>query len=543
MGDTVEDNEIDRISELPPFIVHQIMSHLSAKEVAHTSILSKRWQYLQRSFPILDFDEAYTYFMDIGCPIFFRRRRGRFRTSIERFIEYVDASLLRFCELKFSMQKFRLLISLLDIKESSCVLDKWIGLAIENGVKELDFHIRMLRDPVYPLPGIIFSAKSLTTLKLAGFKLEQPSDTIRLRSLKSLTLNSVCISELMLQKLTSECVLLEELSMSDCWGSKCVHVFEAYKLKIISISVSSNELESIKIVVPSLQELFLKSSNPQSRKIDVDGCTNMNTLELEGFTIVDREFHHLMSKFSALENLKVVWCQSLERLAISSDRLKNLSIVTCSDLKAITIDTPNLVSFVYASNPVPISSTMKAPCPWKVDLKNKDDPDTQWYLNIKEFIGVSNQIEDLTLHVTSERVSFNLDEFRISSPSAPCEVANLCLEMNAPTSDYEAFLDGILNVCYPRTLSVLKTQENHINFVEWLHEKMMNTDVNCCNSRKVKCWRHYLKDFKIGGFVPSGGQKCFHIDNLIDVLPKIKIPMGTVLFHLDWCFTVAVENS
>ncbi|KAK3219793.1 hypothetical protein Dsin_013763 [Dipteronia sinensis] len=439
------------------------------------------------------------------------------------------------------MQKLRILISLLDIKESSCVLDKWIGLATENGVKELDFDVRTLTDSAYTLPGIIFSAKLLTTLKLAGCKLEQPSDTIRFLSLKSLTLNYVCISEVMLQKITSECVLLEELSMSNCWGAKCVHVFEAYKLKIISISVSSNELESIKIVVPSLQELLLKSSIPQRRQIDVDGCTNMNKLELEGCTIIDQEFHHLISKFSALENLQIVWCQSLESLVISSDRLKNLSIVTCFDLKAITIDTPNLVSFVYESNPVPISSTMKALCPWKVDFKNKDDPDTQWYLNIKEFIGVSNHIEDLTLHVTSERVSFNLDEFRISSPSAPCEVANLCLEINAPTSDYAAFLDGILNVCHPRTLSVLKTQENHNNFAEWLHEKMMNRDVNCCNSRKVKCWRHYLKDFKIGGFVPGGRQKCVHIDNLIDVLTQM--PMVTFRFHLDWCFTAAVENS
>ncbi|KAK3219851.1 hypothetical protein Dsin_013821 [Dipteronia sinensis] len=230
MGDTVEDNEIDRISELPPFIVHQIMSHLLVKEVAQTSILSKRWQYLQRSFPIFDFDEAYRYFMEISCPIFFRSKRGRLRINIRRFIEYVNASLLRFCELKFSMQKLRILISLLDIKESSCVLDKWIGLATENGVKELDFDVRTLTDSAYTLPGIIFSAKLLTTLKLAGCKLEQPSDTIRFLSLKSLTLNYVCISEVMLQKITSECVLLEELSMSNCWGAKRVHVFEAWML-------------------------------------------------------------------------------------------------------------------------------------------------------------------------------------------------------------------------------------------------------------------------------------------------------------------------
>ncbi|KAH7565248.1 hypothetical protein JRO89_XS09G0172400 [Xanthoceras sorbifolium] len=535
MGDMVDD--IDRISELPPFIVHQIMSYLSANEVAQTSILSKRWHCLQRSFPILDFDEAYTHFMSFSYPIFFRRKRGRFRISIEKFIEYIDASLIRFCELKLSMQKFKLLISLLDIQESSSVLDKWIGLAVDSAVKELDFDVRTLRDSVYTLPQITFSAKLLTTLKLASCKLEQPSDTIRFHSLKSITLNYVCISEGMLQKLTSECLLLEELFMLDCWGMKYVHVSEAHKLKIISIYFSSNELESVKIVVPSLQQLLLSSSNPQRRPVDISGCTKMNTLELAGFTFTDQEFHHLISKCPLLENLKVISCHSLERLVISSDRLKNLSIVTCSDLKAIDIDTPNLVSFTYLSNPVPISSKIKAPCPWKVDLENKDDPDTQWYVSIKEFIGVSNQIEDLTLHVTSERISFNLDEFRSSLPAAPCEVGNLCVEINAPTSNYAAFLDGVLNVCYPRTLSVLKTRETHNNLVEWLYKKMMNRDANCCNSYDVKCWRHYLKDFMIGGFVPDGSQKCFRIDKLIEVLPKI--PKGTFLFHLDWCFTEA----
>ena len=34
---------MDQTLELPTFIIHQIMSYLSAKEVARTRILSKRW--------------------------------------------------------------------------------------------------------------------------------------------------------------------------------------------------------------------------------------------------------------------------------------------------------------------------------------------------------------------------------------------------------------------------------------------------------------------------------------------------------------------
>ncbi|KAK9231971.1 hypothetical protein WN943_022212 [Citrus x changshan-huyou] len=56
MGDNTDG--LDRISSLPPFIVHHIMSYLSAKDVAKTSILSKRWSCFRASFPILEFDQS-----------------------------------------------------------------------------------------------------------------------------------------------------------------------------------------------------------------------------------------------------------------------------------------------------------------------------------------------------------------------------------------------------------------------------------------------------------------------------------------------------
>lgn len=49
---------MDRISDLLPFIIHHIMSYLNPEDIAKTSVLSKRWQYLRASFPILDFDQT-----------------------------------------------------------------------------------------------------------------------------------------------------------------------------------------------------------------------------------------------------------------------------------------------------------------------------------------------------------------------------------------------------------------------------------------------------------------------------------------------------
>ncbi|KAH7565255.1 hypothetical protein JRO89_XS09G0174800 [Xanthoceras sorbifolium] len=199
MGDTIHPR--DRISKLPDFIVHHIMSYLSVKKVAQTGILSKRWNYLWTSFPILDFDQTYVRGLDMTCtlPLEFT---GWQKERFNKFLVFVDASLLRFCKLKFSVQKFRLSIGPLDVKGSSFLLDKWIGLVVDNEVKELDIHLisektlfyfpRTIElDDMYTLPQKLFSAKSMTTLDVCGCKLEQSSGSAGLHFLKNVKLDNL----------------------------------------------------------------------------------------------------------------------------------------------------------------------------------------------------------------------------------------------------------------------------------------------------------------------------------------------------------------
>ncbi|KAJ0008404.1 hypothetical protein Pint_29747 [Pistacia integerrima] len=131
------DKLVDRISGLPPFIIHQIMSYLSTKGVAQISILSKRWNQLWVSFSIFDFDQTYFLTQDESDQIIseFEGNRSTLRDRLKEFIEFVDASLLQFCELKFCMHKFTLVISILDVEESAPYIEKWIGLASGKEVK------------------------------------------------------------------------------------------------------------------------------------------------------------------------------------------------------------------------------------------------------------------------------------------------------------------------------------------------------------------------------------------------------------------------
>lgn len=263
---------MDRITELPTFIIHHIMSYLSAKEIARTSILSKRWCLFCISFPILEFDQCYFLgkaitLMDIS--------------DEKKFMAFVEASLFRFCKLRFRMQELRLFQSFLDVKGSAPLLDKWIGLAVDNGIKDLVLMVHNMtqEDTVCILPQTIFSAKSMATLSLFGCRMEQPSDTttIRLDSLKKLTLENVYINDQMFQKLTSECPSLEDFEISACWGLKNLCVSKAHKLKKLAIYTFYEDIDIVEIVVPSLQQLTLLFCNGEMRPrvvkaVDVNFC-------------------------------------------------------------------------------------------------------------------------------------------------------------------------------------------------------------------------------------------------------------------------------
>lgn len=402
MGDNTDG--MDRISELPPFIIHHVMSYLFRDEVARTSILSKKWNHLRNSFPILDFDQTDFFRSDseVDSETEEEDFDERFYERLVDFAVYVSVALLRFCELKFRMQKLRIFINLLDPEVFSTILDIWIGAAVESEVKRLDFDIQTDRDRLYTLPQTIFSAKSITTLNFGGCKLEPPSGPVNFCFLKRLTLDNVYINDQMVQNFTSECTLLDELYFRYCWGMKCFCISKSLKLKVLHIlKFNENYLESIKIAVPSLQQFTLVFERQQKAPcmIDLDGFPHLIDLKLVGGIFKDQEFHYFISKFPLHEKLFLQYCFLLERVTISSNRIKKVLIAHCNNLKAIDVEALNLVCFGYLFNPFPISS-INIPCLWKI-LCNYEDADDHWFLNIKKFLRASRQNCDLTIYVLS----------------------------------------------------------------------------------------------------------------------------------------------
>lgn len=394
--------------ESPIFLLQSFITYLSAKEVARTSILSTSWNQFRNSFPILDFD-LMNFIVGIeivNIKLLRDQEREKFRESLEKFIMFVDTFVNQFSNLKVCMQKLRIYVCPLDVEGSSPLFDKWIELATENGLEVLDFMVITDENTYYTLPQTIFSAQLLTSLKLAGCKLELPSFTISFHFLKAITLRNVYINDQMVQSLICGCPLLEDLFFGSCFGLKFLCISGAHKLKILMMKALS--YESVDILAPSLQELTL-SFFPYSAPplLNVVECAHLKKLLLSEFPLNGRELHHLISKCPLLEDLSISHCHSLGRIMISSNKLEHLLISSCYGLNALDVDAPRLLSFIFDLNPIPIIST-NALCPWNVTLDCDSNLDCDWFLSLKEFLGASSQIERLCIDFSSVEVYLNV---------------------------------------------------------------------------------------------------------------------------------------
>lgn len=140
--------DVDRISDLPDSILTHILSFLSTKEAAGTSILSSRWRYLFLLVPNLHFDLV----NDL------RRKNLESHTlHIKSFISFVE-KLLSLHET--SLDRYHLKCR---DKVDFCHVYSWISTAVRRGVKHLDISISPDK---FTSPGIMFTCRSLTTLKL-----------------------------------------------------------------------------------------------------------------------------------------------------------------------------------------------------------------------------------------------------------------------------------------------------------------------------------------------------------------------------------------
>lgn len=457
---------VDRVSGLPVDILHSILSLLPAKDAAKTSILSKRWQYVWDSYPVVEF-----------CGDFFSYLIDEENRAIKRYIDMADC---RFNKLNYNIQRVKFDITRDISSELKYVLERWLGLILEKQVKELDFCISYFREIGYSLPLTVFSAGSLTVLKIKGkgcnLKLNDVRSSVNLPSLQTLSLCKVNTSDMTVRHLISSCPSLEDLELSYCRG-----------LKVLNLS------GMVKLVNVSLSGLV---------RVGLSNCQGLKSASFYDVEL-DCVFDDL--NFSKIESLLLSRCILSSGFEISSHQLTKL-VLRVQSLDDYRVFAPNLssVELVFRNmltNPTGCSiasiSKLNAQYELRVELyEGGECVRTSWFIKLKEILQLQTATKppELFIHFSEDsQTKFDIEKAWISCPSPPYILENLTLVVAESSEgisqiDFAAVLDGVFWCCHPDTLSLVVGGKFIRALCETLEEDQ--DDQVCCSSSNIKCWHH-----------------------------------------------------
>lgn len=336
------DLPLNQVSELPEDIMQHIFTFLEReKDKVRASSLSKKWLNAWQTRPVLHFNEKGFYHQDLGIHYIDR----------DKFLNYVNSSLQRYREENICIKKLKL-------EMVTSIVDEWIHVAIQNGVKELE-----IRDGKGSCswPSVIFEAKSLLEVLLQGFgsKLELPQ-IIKCNNLKSLHLRFLCLDESSFASLISSCQMIENLELWYCEGIDDLKLFKTPMLKkFLFHPMPFNLRQNLEILeAPNLE--FLACDWCCNLKLG--SSQNLKQLELLQVDISDEFLLDFKSKFPHLEHLKLHLCRRLERIRISSESLREMDLKIRNEdvIEELYIDAPNMTRFEYNGCSLPASVSF--PC-------------------------------------------------------------------------------------------------------------------------------------------------------------------------------------
>ncbi|XP_019089372.1 PREDICTED: F-box/LRR-repeat protein At1g52650-like, partial [Camelina sativa] len=204
---------------MPKEILCHILSFLTTKEAALTSVLSKRWRDLIAFVPNLTFDDSVFLNPEEG-------KQNRYEIHLS-FVYFVDRVLALQGSNHSPINKFSLKFRTTFV--SSDRVDCWISNVFARGVSELEVRVA----GCFQLSSVCFMSRNLVTLKLNNVGIDLLARDVFLPMLKNLHLRSV---RLFVDKFSFRALpALEELFLvSMYWGDRDVIVSNA-TLKTLTI--------------------------------------------------------------------------------------------------------------------------------------------------------------------------------------------------------------------------------------------------------------------------------------------------------------------
>ncbi|KAL5755819.1 hypothetical protein ACOSQ2_020565 [Xanthoceras sorbifolium] len=497
--------KVDRISELPEPILHCIMSFLPFKQVAQTSVLSKRWEQAWRTYPILEFDR--TVLTGDLCRRFLPvdDKLKEIQKKKKRLFKYLEAALLnRHCREMISIKKFTIDMDFVVDSKFESFVDRCICYAVGSDVKELSLEFGYRPNRWFKLPQIVLCAGSIELLKLKNCMLELlPRSSIQLYSLKELFLSLVIVDDHMIANLVSGCPLIGHLGLHLCQGFESLELSGLSRLKQVKVTRNFS-LQRLNVDALNIHLLAISWSSAPC-EINVASCKNIKDLSLNGIFLKDEWLCQLISRLSLLEFLSIVDCFELKGVRISSPCLKELCLSDCRELVELNIDAPNLRVFTYWGRIVSFSLNALALSKTELELEYMSS-DTQWFVKYIQFLAKFQYISQV-IHLRGTMGENVTTRRRIQLPSPLPSIKHLSskLDLNSRSRKnckITKLVDDLLWISpHTKAISIECGYNTKFSFeFQFSYKKQLIYEgefASCCKSHPISCWKQCMEEVKL----------------------------------------------
>ncbi|CAN1123588.1 F-box/FBD/LRR-repeat protein At1g51370, partial [Linum perenne] len=498
------ESDEDRISELPDGVLHSIIHCLqSPDQEAQTIAISRRWETLWRSYPIVEFELYKTE----NCNRDFQKFA---EATINRFTR---DSLLRMKILKISMDG---IIDEDTFALYSPLVEQLVDLASRRKAEEVSINVTRCskgsyRAPYFLLPCTLLCDSAVKNLRFKGIELKWGNDhlPLSLKFLLSIYMFDVVIEdERILANLIASSPLLETMDLFGIPKLSKLQVSNVPKLRTLNINYCE-DLKEIEITAPRLH--FLHFSVFRC-KIEIT-APQLHLLEIsdeEYGTLRVSDVAAVLSKLPSLKSLIICYSkykynqQDSTTLRLSVPKLEELTLINPYGLSNIHIDAgPDLTKFSVEYDESCPKQLQKCEinhagaCRWELYIGEEQHyysiRPRLWFPQFKNFLVRFPQFR--TVYI--DRVEYSMitfDQNGVDNSVLPTAIDHLVIKGTMRSDgNFYTFLDGLLWACRPKFICFGCSFSSEI-----LLEKFSSRYILAKNSEKgVTEHCHRLKDVKI----------------------------------------------
>ncbi|GMN40408.1 hypothetical protein TIFTF001_009632 [Ficus carica] len=363
---------VDRLSELPDNVIHYILSLVSTVDVVRMSILSKRWQRMWYSLPVLCFSDS----ADFG-----KSKSTKLCKFVGKCFTLRKNDLLNVTDTTIT----KVMLSTTYSWSRTC---SWLRLVAKSNIKELDLDLPWLRKHRFPLE--LLCSKSLTHLRLSCVSFPN-LHSASLPSLISLSLESLLLDDHAFHNLLLGCCSLEKLLIKYCHHLSNPKVSNS-SLKFLEIgsSYAYDFGEMFRVDAINLESFICHGSRICCMST-LASCGKLRNLTFSQSRIKDQWLEDLIFRLPVLESLTLEYC----------NELRNIKICRSPSFK-ISMNVRSLVEANVTLSPVGHWKDNFLPVVY----------DTSWYTNLLYFLSNLDCSKNMDLRVYSEEALIFPDELR-----------------------------------------------------------------------------------------------------------------------------------